>query len=230
MLASRPSGPMQTPTPGRAEPVAPAGAGAGPKKAGGPVVLKVLVAGGFGVGKTTCIRAISEIEPLTTEELLTQAGARTDNRMGVEAKDTTTVAFDFGRVGLDVPMPMELLLFGTPGQDRFVNLWYDLSRGSVGAVVLADTRRLDSSFAAVEFFEHIGLPFIVAVNQFDGAYRYPQDDIRQAFGLASDIPVMVCDARVPRSVAKALLTLVDHALTSAPTGRAHPTDTALQDA
>ncbi|MGW2421428.1 GTP-binding protein [Streptomyces sp. NPDC001709] len=211
----------------------PAGAGARLNEVGGPVALKILVAGGFGVGKTTCIGAISEIEPLNTEEYLTEASARTDNRAGVEAKDTTTVAFDFGRKSFDppdVPLPLELFLFGTPGQDRFVDLWHDLSRGAVGAVVLADTRRLDSSFAAVEFFEQIGLPFIVAVNEFEGAYRYPEDDVRQALGVANDIPLVACDARVTSSVAKALLTLVRHALTSAATGPAHPTDTALQDA
>ncbi|MFJ9719940.1 GTP-binding protein [Streptomyces sp. NPDC101213] len=182
------------------------------KQAGGPAVLKVVIAGGFGVGKTTCVRSVSEIEPLTTEEYLTQASAATDSLLGVEQKDTTTVAFDFGRLNLQVPMPLELFLFGTPGQDRFVDLWYDLAHGAVGAVVLADTRRVEASFTAVTFFEQIGLPFIVAVNEFDDAYRYPSQQIRQAFSLDPHTPVVPCDARKPSSVAGALLTLVEHAM------------------
>ncbi|MBC9724973.1 ATP/GTP-binding protein [Streptomyces sp. TRM68367] len=179
-------------------------------------MLKILIAGGFGVGKTTTVGAISEIEPISTEEYLTQASTPTDPLHGVEAKSTTTVAFDFGRVSFDVPMPIELMLFGTPGQDRFMDLWYDLARGAVGAVVLADTRRLDTSFDAVTFCEQAQLPFIVAVNEFDGAHRYPLDDIRQALGLASHIPVVPFDARVPAAVVKILLCLVDHALAQAP--------------
>ncbi|WP_405878570.1 MULTISPECIES: ATP/GTP-binding protein [unclassified Streptomyces] len=194
------------------------------KEVGGPAVLKIVVAGGFGVGKTTCVRAVSEIEPLTTEEYLTQASAPTDSLEGVETKDTTTVAFDFGRLSLDVPVPLELFLFGTPGQDRFVDLWFDLSSGAVGAVVLADTRRLASSFTAVSFFEQIDLPFIVAINQFDRAYRYPEHEIRQALSLGRRIPVVACDARVPSSVAGVLLTLVDHALSSSPADPARPPD------
>ncbi|REH20660.1 signal recognition particle receptor subunit beta [Streptomyces sp. 2221.1] len=140
----------------------------------GPITLKVVIAGGFGVGKTTAVGAVSEITPLSTEEYLTQASASVDSLDGVEAKQSTTVAFDFGRLSLpDAPLPLELLLFGTPGQDRFVDLWYDLARGAIGAVVLVDTRRLASSFTAVSFFEDIGLPFVVAVNHFDGAHRYP---------------------------------------------------------
>ncbi|WP_438306612.1 GTP-binding protein (plasmid) [Streptomyces sp. HUAS TT11] len=187
-----------------------------------------MIAGGFGVGKTTLVRAVSEIEPLTTEEYLTQASAPTDNLHGVEAKDTTTVAFDFGRFSLDVPLPLELFLFGTPGQDRFVDLWYDLSHGAIGAVVLADTRRLEASFTAISFFERIELPFIVAVNQFDGAHRYPNADIRDALNLPEHLPVVPCDARAATSVAGVLLTLVDHALSQPQTPPTRPTT--LQDA
>ncbi|MEU6496832.1 ATP/GTP-binding protein [Streptomyces sp. NPDC046984] len=192
-------------------------------------MLKIVIAGGFGVGKTTFVRAVSEIEPLTTEEYLTQASAPTDNLHGVEAKDTTTVAFDFGRFSLDVPLPLELFLFGTPGQDRFVDLWYDLSHGAIGAAILADTRRLEASFTAISFFERISLPFIVAVNQFDGAHRYPEADIRDALNLPAPIPVLHCDARAATSVAGVLITLVDHALTQPTTSTTHA-HTTLQDA
>ncbi|MGW2769177.1 GTP-binding protein [Streptomyces sp. NPDC001275] len=175
--------------------------------------MKIVVAGGFGVGKTTSVTSVSDIAPLTTEEYLTQASAATDILDGVEAKDTTTVAFDFGRLRLHVPRALDLFLFGTPGQDRFVDLWYDLAVGAVGAVVLADTRRLASSFTAVSFFEQMGLPFIVAVNEFDGSHHYPAPAISEAFGLAPHIPVVKFDARRPSEVAGVLLTLVQHART-----------------
>ncbi|MGW0822534.1 GTP-binding protein [Streptomyces sp. NPDC002845] len=217
---------MPSRTAGSADPAVPAD----DERAGGPTVLKILIAGGFGVGKTTCVRSVSEIEPLTTEEYLTEAGAFTDSVEGVAEKSTTTVAFDFGRLTLDDPQDLELFLFGTPGQDRFVDLWYDLSSGAVGAVVLADTRRLDTSFAAVTFFEHIGLPFVVAINEFADAYRYPEHKIRDAFDLDPRIPVVACDARVPASVAGVLLTLVDHALSRTPTGPIHPANSTLLDA
>jgi signal recognition particle receptor subunit beta len=158
------------------------------------------------------VGAVSEIEPITTEEYLTQASAPTDSLNGVETKNTTTVAFDFGRISLDEPVPIELMLFGTPGQDRFMDLWFDLARGAVGTVVLADTRRLETSFAAVTFCERARLPFVVAVNEFDGAHRYAVDAIRQAFALASHIPVVTCDARNTSSIAGVLRRLVDHAL------------------
>ncbi|MEV0748486.1 ATP/GTP-binding protein [Streptomyces sp. NBC_00184] len=197
-----------------------------------PTVLKIVIAGGFGAGKTTAVGAVSEITPLSTEEYLTEAGAYVDSLEGVEAKQMTTVAFDFGRLSLpDAPEPLELFLFGTPGQDRFVDLWYDLSRGAVGAVVLIDTRRLESSFTPVSFFEDIGLPFVVAVNHFDGAHRYHPEQVRTALELHSSVPVVSCDARNPSHVAGVLLTLVGHAMKKAPAGPAHPTSaTTLQDA
>ncbi|WP_198655087.1 GTP-binding protein [Streptomyces geranii] len=186
------------------------------RPAGSAAVLKILIAGGFGVGKTTAVGAVSEITPIATEEYLTQASAPTDSLAGVEAKTTTTVAFDFGRITFDVPVPMELMLFGTPGQDRFMDLWDDLARGAVGAVVLADTRRLDSSFDAVTFCERTRLPFVVAVNEFDGAHRYPLDEVREALDLTPELPVVTCDARQAVSVARVLIRLVDHALSQTP--------------
>nr|WP_236257824.1 ATP/GTP-binding protein [Streptomyces hygroscopicus] len=194
-------------------------------------MLKILIAGGFGVGKTTTVGAVSEIEPVSTEEYLTQASAPTDSLDGVETKKTTTVAFDFGRISFDLPIPMELMLFGTPGQDRFIeSLWYDLASGAVGAVVLADTRRLETSFDVVTFCERARLPFIVAVNEFDGAHRYPVNEVRQAFALSIHIPVVTFDARVSTSVAKVLLRLVDHALSQITADPTHPTAPTLMDA
>ncbi|MEV5605547.1 ATP/GTP-binding protein [Streptomyces sp. NPDC052299] len=182
------------------------------------MVVKIVIAGGFGAGKTTAVGAVSEITPLSTEEYLTQASADVDSLAGIESKVTTTVAFDFGRLTLpDPPMPMELFLFGTPGQDRFGALWHDLSRGAVGAIVLVDTRRLETSFAPIDFFEHLGLPFVVAVNEFDGAHRYQPDQVRAALRLAPHVPVVTCDARTPAHVAGVLLTLIDHAMRSTPT-------------
>ncbi|MFF7190284.1 ATP/GTP-binding protein [Streptomyces sp. NPDC008222] len=177
------------------------------------------------------VGSVSEIEPLSTEEYLTTASTPIDSLHGVEAKETTTVAFDFGRRTLDVPEPLgelEMFLFGTPGQNRFVDLWRDLSRGAVGAIVLADTRRLEDSFTAVSFFEQIRLPFIVALNEFDGAYRYDPGDVCVALGLAPEIPLVCCDVRVPSQAAGVLLTLVRHALSYLPTPSIRPTT--LQDA
>ncbi len=215
-----------------------------PSHAGAPTVLKIVIAGGFGAGKTTAVGAVSEITPLSTEEYLTEASTDVDSLEGIEAKQTTTVAFDFGRLSLpDSPVPLELFLFGTPGQDRFVDLWYDLSRGAVGAVVLVDTRRLESSFTPVSFFEDIGLPFVVAVNHFDGAHRYHPEQVRAALDLPATVPVVTdvsprwtvgatsWDARNPSHVAGVLLTLVGHAVQNAPAGPARPTSTTtLQDA
>jgi signal recognition particle receptor subunit beta len=172
--------------------------------------VKVVIGGGFGVGKTTAIGAVSDIKPLRTEEVLTTQSAETDSLYGVEEKTHTTVAFDFGRVGWDLPVPVELYLFGTPGQPRFWDFWHDLSEGAHGAVVLTDTRRIDNSFHAADFFEQIGLPFVIAINQFPGTAPRTLPEIREAFDVDADVPLMFCDARNAESVASVLLTLIEH--------------------
>ncbi|MGQ4434633.1 MULTISPECIES: GTP-binding protein [unclassified Streptomyces] len=175
-----------------------------------PVTLKILVAGGFGVGKTTLVGAVSEIRPLRTEELLTEAGRPVDDTSGVEGKHTTTVAMDFGRITLREDLV--LYLFGTPGQERFWFMWDELSEGSLGAVVLADTRRLEDCFAALDYFERRSIPFVVGVNCFEGADRYPVDAVRQALDLDEDVPLMLCDARDRASVKDILIEVVQHAM------------------
>ncbi|MFG2575196.1 ATP/GTP-binding protein [Streptomyces sp. NPDC048481] len=175
-----------------------------------PVTLKILVAGGFGVGKTTLVGAVSEIRPLRTEEHLTEAGRPVDDTTGVEGKHTTTVAMDFGRITLREDLV--LYLFGTPGQERFWFMWDELSEGALGAVVLADTRRLDDCFAAVDYFERRSIPFLIAVNCFEGAVRYPEQDVRGALDLDDDVPVMLCDARDRISVRDVLVGVVQHAM------------------
>ncbi|MEW2048525.1 ATP/GTP-binding protein [Streptomyces sp. NBC_00377] len=175
-----------------------------------PVTLKILVAGGFGVGKTTLVGAVSEIRPLRTEEYLTEAGRPVDDTSGVEGKHTTTVAMDFGRITLREDLV--LYLFGTPGQERFWFMWDELSEGALGAVVLADTRRLEDCFAAVDYFERRSIPFLIAVNCFEGAARYPEEDVRGALDLDDGIPVVLCDARDRRSVSDVLVGVVQHAM------------------
>jgi signal recognition particle receptor subunit beta len=183
--------------------------GAGEKPPADPVTLKILVAGGFGVGKTTLVGAVSEIKPLRTEEALTEASRPVDDTAGVEAKYTTTVAMDFGRITINDALV--LYLFGTPGQDRFWFLWDELAQGALGAVVLVDTRRLEDSFAAVDYFERRGIPFAVAVNCFEGAERYSSEIVREALDLDGQVPVLTCDARRRSSARDVLVSVVEHA-------------------
>lgn len=173
-----------------------------------PLALKILIAGGFGVGKTTLVGAVSEIRPLQTEEVLTDAGVGTDDVSGVEAKTTTTVALDFGRITINDDL--QVYLFGTPGQDRFWFLWDELAFGALGAVVLADTRRLADCFPSVDYFEQRGTPFIVGINCFEGARRYTVESVRQALDLDPDVPVVMCDARSRQSGKEVLIALVEH--------------------
>ena len=185
-----------------------------------PVTTKILIAGGFGAGKTTLVSSISEIRPLRTEEELSDRSVGVDDVAGVERKTTTTVAMDFGRISFR--SDLVLYLFGTPGQERFWFMWDELSYGALGAVVLADTRRLADCFAAVDYFEQLGTPFVVAVNCFDNAPRYASEDVRIALCLDPGVPVVLCDARQRESVKRVLMVLVRLVLDLATAGREHP--------
>jgi signal recognition particle receptor subunit beta len=169
-----------------------------------------VVAGGFGVGKTTLVGSVSEITPLTTEAVMTTAGVGIDDPSKVPGKGTTTVAMDFGRI--TIANDLILYLFGTPGQTRFWFMWDELIRGALGAAVLVDTRRVTDSFAPIDFFESRKLPYLVAVNCFDGAPRYAADEVREALAIAPEVPLVLCDARQRESAKSVLITIVEHAI------------------
>lgn len=173
-----------------------------------PLALKILIAGGFGAGKTTLVGALSEVRPLQTEEVLTGAGIGTDDTSGVEEKVTTTVAMDFGRI--TITDDLQVYLFGTPGQDRFWFLWDELAFGALGAVVLADTRRLADCFPSIDYFEQRGIPFVVGVNCFDGSRRFSLEAVRDALDLDPEVPLVLCDARDRQSGKLVLISLVEH--------------------
>ncbi|CRK57441.1 Putative ATP/GTP-binding protein [Alloactinosynnema sp. L-07] len=175
-----------------------------------PTSIKIVVAGGFGVGKTTMVNSVSEIPPLRTEEVLTEASVGIDDMVGIEGKETTTVALDFGRITINPRVV--LYLFGTPGQNRFWFMWDELAMGALGAIVLVDTRRLDSSFPSIDFFEHRNIPFIVAVNGFEGTWPHTEAEVRQALDLDDGVPIVRCDVRERESSKDVLVELVQYTM------------------